>query len=149
MSRTIAILLVGLLMAGSALASDESDILAVINQWNDPDEAKQVAACTADAFVVDDFPPYVWSGPNACGQWARDYDASRQKIGMTNAGGTVGKPQRLLISPNRAYAVVPTTFAYTRQGKVVNSTATVTFVLHKTKAGWRIFSWTWATQTVD
>lgn len=32
------------LTAGPALASDKGDIMAVLNQWNDTDEAKAVAA---------------------------------------------------------------------------------------------------------
>ena len=50
-------------------------------------------------------------------------------------------------APDRAYAVVPATFAVTRKGKRVTQTATATFALRKTDAGWRITGWTWAIAT--
>lgn len=149
MNRVIMAFAVGVLTAGPTLASDKADITAVLNQWNDTDEAKAVAACTDDASVIDDIPPYEWHGRGACSNWQRDYDAYLQKNGMTDASGTIGKPRQLLITGDRAYAVVPTTFAFTKNGKSVKVTATTTFSLHKTGAGWRITGWAWATETMN
>ena len=149
MNRLIIALAVSVLTAGPALASDKGDIMAVLNQWNDTDEAKAVAACADDASVIDDIPPYEWHGPSACSDWQKDYDAYLQKNGMTDASGTIGKPRQLLITGDRAYAVVPSTFAFTKNGKPVKVTATTTFSLHKTAAGWRITGWAWATQTMN
>jgi ketosteroid isomerase-like protein len=149
MLRVIMTLAVGVLTAGQTLASDKADIMAVLNQWNDTDEAKAVAACADDASVIDDIPPYEWHGPGACSKWQKDYDAYLQKNGMTDATGTVGKPRQLLITGDRAYAVVPTTFAFMKDGKPVKLTATTTFSLRKTGAGWRITGWAWATQIMN
>jgi ketosteroid isomerase-like protein len=143
MNRVIIALAVGMVTAGPALASDKSDIMAVVNQWNDTDEAKSVATCADDAAVIDDIPPYEWHGPSACSNWQKDYDAYLQKNGMTDATGTVGKPRQLLITGDRAYAVVPATFSFTKDGKPVKASATATFALHKTAAGWRITGWAW------
>jgi ketosteroid isomerase-like protein len=148
MSKVLVVLAVSALTAGSALASDKSDIMAVLNQWNDADEAKAVAACADDAAVTDDVPPFEWHGPGACSRWQQDYDAYLQKKGMTDAAGTIGKPRQLIISGDRAYAVLPATFAFTQEGKRVTFIATATFALHKTAAGWRITAWTWATQAI-
>jgi len=149
MNRVIIALAVSMLTAGSALASDKSDIMAVLKQWNDTDEAKAVATCADDASVIDDVPPYEWHGPGACSRWQKDYDAYAQKEGISDANGTIGNPRQLIISGDRAYAVVPTTFAFTRNGKPVKIVATSTFALHKTAAGWRITAWAWATQTTS
>jgi ketosteroid isomerase-like protein len=143
MNRVIIALAAGVLTAGPALASDKADIMAVVNQWNDADAAKAAAACADDAAVIDDIPPYEWHGPSACSNWQKDYDAYLQKSGMTDATGTVGMPRQLLITGDRAYAVVPTTFAFTKDGKPVKTSATATFALHKTAAGWRITGWAW------
>src|SRR5579864_536241 len=136
-------LAVSLLTVGPALASDRDDIMAVLKQWNDADEAKAVATCAEDAAVVDDVPPFEWHGQGACSRWQKDYDAYVAKEGETDAAGTIGEPQRLIIAADRAYAVVPTTFAFTRKGKHVTQIATTTFALRKTSAGWRIIAWTW------
>ena len=142
-------LAVSMLTAGPALASDKGDIMAVLNQWNDADEAKAVAACADDASVIDDIPPYEWHGAGACSNWQKDYDAYLQKNGMTDVSGTIGRPRQLLITGDHAYAVVPTTFAFTKNGKPVKVTATTTFSLHKTAAGWRITGWAWGIQTIN
>ena len=149
MDRVIIALAVSLLTAGSALASDKSDIMAVLKQWNDTDEAKAVAACADDAAVIDDIPPFEWHGPSACARWQKDYDAYAQEKGMTDASGTIGDPRQLIISGDHAYAVVPTTFAFTQKGKPVKVIATTTFALHKTAAGWRITAWTWALESIS
>ena len=127
MSRVMTALAVSLLIAAPAFASDRSDILSVLNQWNDADEAKAVAACADEASVIDDVPPFEWHGPGACSRWQKDYDAYLEKEGMTDATGTVGKPRQLIITGDRAYAVVPTTFAYTKKGKPAKVSATTTF----------------------
>jgi hypothetical protein len=79
MKRVVIGLAVSLLAAGSALASDKSDILAVLKQWNDTDEAKAAATCADDASVIDDIPPFEWHGPSACARWQKDYDAYAKK----------------------------------------------------------------------
>ena len=131
MNRVIIALAVGVSTAGPALASDKGDIMAILNQWNDADEAKAVAACADDAAVIDDIPPYEWHGSSACSKWQKDYDAYLQ----------------LLITRDRAYAVIPATFAFTKDGKPVRISATATFALHKTAAGWRITGWAWANKS--
>ena len=143
MKRIITALGVSALTAGSALASDRSDITAVLNQWNDADVAKSIATCAEDASVMDDIPPYEWHGAGACASWAKDYDAFAQKNGMTDANGTIGKPRQIIITGDRAYAVAPATFSFTKDGKQVKTIATATFALKKIATGWRITGWTW------
>ena len=75
MIRIIVALAVSGLPAGTAVASDRDNIMAVLNQWNDTDVAKGVAACADDASVMDDIPPYEWHCAGACANWAKDYDA--------------------------------------------------------------------------
>ena len=143
MNRIIIALAVSALTTGSALASDRSDITAVLNQWNDADVAKSTAACADDASVMDDIPPYEWHGAGACANWAKDYDAYAQKNGMTDANGTIGKPRQIIITGDRAYAIAPATFSFTKEGKQVKNIAIATFALKKIAAGWRITGWTW------
>jgi ketosteroid isomerase-like protein len=148
MKRLVIALAVSLLASGSALASDKSDIMAVLKQWiSGP--AGTLATCADDAAVIDNLPPFEWHGPGACSRWQKDNDAYIQKEGITDATGTIGNPLQLIISGDRAYIVLPTTFSVTQKGKRVTEVATSTLVLHKTAAGWRITAWTWGTQTVQ
>lgn len=148
MHRVVIALALSALTAGPALASDRGDIMAVLEQWNDADEAKAVASCADETSVTDDVPPFEWHGPGACSRWQKDYDAYLQREGMSDATGTIGNPRQLLISADRAYAVLPATFAFTKKGKRVKVVATATFALRRTEAGWRITAWTWATQRI-
>ena len=143
MKRVMIALAISVCTAGVALASDRGEIMTLLNQWNDPDEAKQVATCADDASVMDDIPPYEWHGAGACASWAKDYDAFVQKNGMTEVSGTIGKPRQILVTGDRAYAIVPATFSFMKDGKQVKTTATATFALRKTASGWRITGWTW------
>jgi ketosteroid isomerase-like protein len=143
MNRIIVAFALSALTAGSALASDRSDITTVLNQWNDADEAKSIAACADDASVMDDIPPYEWHGAGACASWAKDYDAFAKNNGMTDASGTIGKPRQIIITGDRAYAIAPATFSFTKDGKHVKNIATATFALKKIAAGWRITGWAW------
>lgn len=145
MNKALIAFAAAMLVAGSASASDKTDIMAVLNQWNDTDATKAAAACADEASVVDDIPPYEWRGPGACTNWAKDFDAFAQRNGIAEPKGTLGQPKQLVVTGNRAYVVVPATFAYTAKGKPVKDTATATFVLQRTSAGWRITAWTWAT----
>jgi hypothetical protein len=133
--------------AGSALASDKDDILAVLKQWNDTETA--VASCADDASVIDDFPPFEWRGPGACANWAKAFDGFAQKNGITDVSGTIGKPKQFVVDKDRAYVVAPGTFSYTTKGKPVKLTAVAAFSLHKTAAGWKITSWSWATTNIS
>lgn len=148
MNRVVIALALSALTAGPCLASDRGDIMAVLEQWNDADEAKAVASCADETSITDDVPPFEWHGPGACARWQKDYDAYLQREGMSDATGTIGKPTQLIISADRAYAVLPATFAFTKKGKRVTFVATATFALHKTAAGWRITAWTWATRAI-
>jgi hypothetical protein len=56
---------------------------------------------------------------------------------------TLGKPKHLDISDDRAYVVIPSNYAFKKQGKKIGSI--FTFALQKTDADWRITGWSWAT----
>lgn len=148
MNKVVIALAVSVVTAGSAVASDKGDIMAVLKHWISG-EAGTVATCADDAAVIDDIPPFEWHGPGACSRWQKDNDAYTQREEITDASFTIGNPLQLIISGDRAYAVLPSTFAATHKGKRERGTATTTFVLHKTAAGWQITAWTWATQTVQ
>lgn len=148
MKRIAIALAVGVFAAGSALAADESDIMAVLKQWNDPDDMmKSAATCTNDAAILDVIPPYEWHGPGACANFAKDYDAFVRKQGVVYQIGTMGKPKEFDVVGDRAYVSVLVTFRGTQKGKPVKDTGTLAFALQKTAEGWRITAWSWATLT--
>ncbi len=150
MNRAIIALAISVLTlagAASALASDKDDVMAVLQMWNNT--ATAVASCADDASVIDDFPPFEWRGAGACANWSKSFDGFAQQNTITDSSGTIGKPKRFVVNGDHAYVVVPATFAYTMKGKPVKLTAIATFSLRKTGSGWRITAWSWATTNVS
>ena len=61
---------VGVLMAGWAAASDKTDVMAVVKQWDDGfntgDIKSAVVACADQTSIIDDIPPHEWHGTGGC-----------------------------------------------------------------------------------
>jgi ketosteroid isomerase-like protein len=136
-------------IAGWAVASDETDVMAVVKQWDDAfntgDTKSALAACADQTSIIDDLPPHEWHGAGGCSRWMHDADAFFKKNEMTNVVSTLGKPRHVDVTGDRAYVVVPATLTYTEKGKPVkDKTATVTMALQKSESGWHITGWSWA-----
>jgi ketosteroid isomerase-like protein len=66
MSKLAMALIVALLAAGTAKASDKTDVVAVAHKWADAfnrsDGKTGAAFCADGAVIIDDFAPHVWQG---------------------------------------------------------------------------------------
>lgn len=130
-------------------ASDPSAVLATVRQFvdsfNKGDAATGEAACASPASIIDEFPPHEWHGATACADWSRAYDENAAKNGITDGFVTLGTPWHIDITGDRAYVVVPATYAYRQHGKpVLEPHSLFTVALKKLPAGWRIAAWTWS-----
>jgi hypothetical protein len=138
-----------LLFAGLAAASDTAEVMKPVHQFtngfNQGDVKSALAACAAEAYIIDEFPPYLWHGANACSVWADAYEADARKNGITDGVVTLGKPRHVDVSGDQAYVVVPASYAFKQHGKPTKETnALMTLSLQKSAAGWRITAWTWS-----
>ena len=133
---------VGILTIAPALASNKTDVMAVVHKWGSPDTV--VSTCADEAAVVDSVPPYEWHGSGACSKWHNDYDAFTKQNGMTNGHAVVGKARHIEITADHAYVVAPVTYSYKQGGKDMQEQATGTFALQKSASGWRITGWTYS-----
>ena len=139
---------VAALVAAPAAASDKTDVMVPVHQFvdgfNKGDVKSALAACAEQTSIVDEFPPYEWHGPGACAKWAEDFGADAKKNGITDTVVTLGKPKHVDVAGDRAYVVVPASFAYRMKGKAAKETGSLlTLALQKGTAGWRITGWTW------
>ncbi|HTO75258.1 MAG TPA: nuclear transport factor 2 family protein [Thermoanaerobaculia bacterium] len=142
-------LLLVVLGAAPAAATDQADVMAPVYQFidgfNKGDVKSAVAACADQASIIDEFAPYEWHGAAACPQWAAAFDADAKKNGITSGAVTLGKPRHVDITGDHAYVVVPTDYAFKQKGKSVKEKgSTLTVALQKEAAGWRITAWTWS-----
>lgn len=70
-------------MASPVYASDETDLMAAVNRYdngfNTGDSKVIVGMCSSRAVIIDEFPPYVWQGTNACKNWLDELVAFYKK----------------------------------------------------------------------
>ena len=142
-----------LFVAGTAVASDQIDVMGPVHQFidgmNKGDSTSALAACAAPAFIIDEFPPFQWAGPTACADWAADVESYNKKYGITDAVATIRKPRHIDITGDRAYLVIPATYAYKHNIKrITESGSSMTVALQKTADGWRITGWAWTRGSV-
>jgi len=147
--RRVSIAFAIALVATSAAASDNTDVMATVHQFTDGlnkgDTKTALAACAAPSSIIDEFPPYGWQGATACADWANDFATYNKANGITDPVATLAKPRHVDITGERAYVVVPATYTYKQHGKkVTESGSTLTVALQKSANGWAITSWTWS-----
>ena len=137
-----------LLAATPATASDTSDVVAVINHYNDSfnkNDAKAAdALCTSQTIIIDDFAPHAWQGASTCADWWNALAADSKKRGITEPKVTLGKAWHITVTGDRAYAVYSTPYHYKLNGKPTTEPGVWTFALQKMADGWRIAGWAWA-----
>jgi hypothetical protein len=124
-------------------------VMATVHQFidgfNKGDVKSALAACADRASVIDEFPPHAWQGSTACADWARDLAASNKSEGISGGVVTLRAPWRVDVNGDRAYVVVPATYAYEQRGKHVTESGSIfTLALQKVAGRWRITGWAWA-----
>jgi ketosteroid isomerase-like protein len=139
-----------LLATAPAYASDQTDIMAVINKMNDAmnknDMKTAAGTYTANAALIDEFPPHFWSGSGAFDTWAADYATFAKAQGDTDARVKMERPAHLSVNGDRAYAVVPSVLTFKEHGKKVSERGLWTFAMQKSGSDWKIAGWAWATR---
>jgi ketosteroid isomerase-like protein len=148
---SVIVLLIALVVTAVPSHAQESTaaVMATVHRFvdgfNKGDVKSALAACATPASIIDEFPPHYWQGPNACADWARDYDVLNKRLGITDGIVTLERPSHVDVSANRAYVVIPVAFTYKEHGKRTSESGSIfTLVLQKNAAGWRIAAWAWA-----
>jgi ketosteroid isomerase-like protein len=136
-------------MAGSAFASDKTDVMRPVFQFvdafNRDDLKSALGDCPAQSAIIDEFPPYLWQGATACADWSNDFNAYRQRNHITNPKITLGLVSYVDITGDRAYVVIPAHLTFKQNGKrVTERNPTLTLTLQKIADSWRIAGWAWA-----
>ena len=148
MPKLIIALAMAVVAAGSAVASQETDVMAPIQQFvdgfNKSDVKMAQAACADQTFIIDDFPPHAWRGAEATSAWLSDYNAFARQNGITDGFVALGKPRHIDVAGVHAYVVVETSISLKKNGKAVKHLGLMTLALNKEANSWRITAWAWA-----
>ena len=126
-------------IAGSASASDESDVKAFIAKWvgdfNRDDIKAFTAGCAPQAPTIDGFPPYAWP---SCEAWMAAYAVNSRRIQLVNGRLSIGDAVYTDIARDHAYLVYPAVFTDQENGVPVTYRGTWTMTLKKARGAWRI-----------
>ncbi len=149
MRRALVAMLFAALLSIPLVAQDKIAVIKTVqgfvDSFNKGDITAAKAVCAEQTSIIDEFPPYQWDGTGACAKWMADYDVDAKKNVITDGVVTLGTPRHVDITGSRAYVVIPADYAYKQYGKAVKETAsTLTIVLRKSAAGWRITAWSWS-----
>lgn len=130
-----------------AIAQDaavEAPIKAFAEGFSKGDMAAAMAThVSTGAVIVDELPPYMWSGASSFSDWGASFAKDAAAKGLTEPSVSIGKPTRELVTGDNAYVIVPAVYTFKQKGVAMRETAQMTFALVKTASGWKIASWTW------
>jgi hypothetical protein len=121
-----------------AILAAVDSAIAAINAGSVADA--KAAFTEAPAAIVDDFPPFQWSGKTAVDDYSRDLKAVLSKYGITDWRFQRHQPRYILATEDRAWLVVPASFPFLLGGKTQSVSADWVFVLTKVDGKWRVDS---------
>jgi ketosteroid isomerase-like protein len=124
-----------------------ASVTATLDKLNGGDVDAFVTAHTDGALIVDEFAPFVWTGSGSVQKWLGDYGRDATTRGISAGRIDYGKPIQANGHENSAYIVLPTTYRFMQKGQKMAGAGSMTFVMARSGAGWKISSWTYAGAT--
>lgn len=135
------------LAAPAASARDAAlavPIHKMMEGFNKGDVAMVKAVHVAAPTIVDNVPPFLWSGPQSFDHWLSDLSKSEAKEGKTDGVVWFGESVDEAVSGNHAYLVAPARYTFKQNGHAMRETGMVAFVLAKEGGAWKVQAWSWA-----
>ncbi len=129
--------------AAAATPAVEVPIRTFIDSFNKGDAAAAAATHEAGATIIDEVPPFLWTGAKSFATWAADLAANDKAAGITAEQVAIKPATRTVMAGDRAYVIVPAVYSFTRNGVAMREPAQFAFAMHKTGKTWKIAGWTW------
>jgi hypothetical protein len=108
------------------------------------DEGLKDIFAAEDVVIVENFPPFLITGPDAVARWLVGFRAHAERSGLSELKHRFGEPQDFARDGERAFFVLPTTWHGKAHGQPFTETGGWAFVLDQVEARWRIRSYAWA-----
>lgn len=151
MCRAALFFVISLLIVAPARAEPVEDataaVTSVLDKFNAGDIDAFFAAHQDGAVIVDEFEPYLWSGPGSVQRWAADYMRDAEKRGISGGRMDYAAPIQATSNGTSAYLVLPTTYSFIQNGRKMASKANMTFIMTRRDTIWKITSWTYGGAT--
>lgn len=130
-------------------ASNDTGPMAAVRQFIDGFNSNDVelaqGACADENSIIDDFPPYEWTGRGATTNWLTDMAQMGAEYGMSEPSVTLDAPHaHVIVSAKHAYVVVPIDVQWLQDGAPDERTGRLTLALGEGPGGWRISALAWA-----
>ena len=126
-------------------AAVEAPIRAMMDGFNKGDIAAVKALHVAAPTIVDNVPPFSWSGAGAFDQWIDDLGKWETARGISAGKVTFAPVVDEVVRGDRAYVVTRSIYVYKQKGRTVREDGYTAFVLVKADGAWKVESWSWAT----
>ena len=133
--------------ASPALADPvvQAPIRAMATAFNKGDVPAAKAAHVAAPTILDEVAaPFAWSGPTAFDDWIATMGRTETERGRTGGQVELGPATRETVDGNSAYVIVPSRYTFRQRGRKMRETGSMTFVLTRVGAAWKIQSWSWS-----
>ncbi len=104
---------------------------------------------TGDGVVVDEIPPFRWTGPHAASQWIAAVKALLAGEHETSLSVAGGKPIEYMQGEGAAYLILPVTLIATAKPKPVRENGTMTYTFRQVDGDWKISSVVWTTSATS
>jgi hypothetical protein len=145
--------LIALMLVGtSALASDTTDVKAVIRHLiadsNSGNDAAFAADLTEPALFIDEYAPFHWRG--AKDGWLNAFNAYNKDNAVTAAKTSIQAFRHVNVGEGRAYVVLKSLYTYKQHSKPMKEPGEEVFTLTKASGKWLVDGYAWFSKdTVD
>jgi len=119
-------------------------IASFITAANAGNRAAVIAACTADAAIVDEFPPFRFAAPAGAAHWYDAGNADATSHHETDGAATLGTPIDVFVTGAHAWVVIRADYRFRVGGTWHVEHGAPVFTLTRTAAGWKITTMSWA-----
>jgi hypothetical protein len=129
----------------AAAAGDPAATARAFIEAFDKGDAKTAKATHAAAGVtiIDEVPPYLWSGATAFDAWNAALGANDKAGGIDSEKVSLGALVRQEVTGSHAYLVFEATYSFKQHGVAMSEPARMTFAERRTAGAWKIVGWTW------
>jgi hypothetical protein len=135
-------------LSAPAIAGPAEDatsfVTSIIDKFNGGDAKAWIAAQEDNTLIVDEFAPHTWSGAGSAQRWLDAYAQDSKTNGVSGGRVDYGKPLHATSDGATAYVVLPTTYRFVQKGAKMAEPSSMTFVMKRDGAGWKIASWTYS-----
>jgi len=120
-------------------------VRAFVEAFNNDDVDLIQAACEDETLIIDDFPPYAWSGGRAATRWYQDMVRMAGEFGMSEPSVRLEGSGKVMGGNGSAYVVVPVDVRWLEDGAPAQRVGYMAMAAQEGDQGWRITAcaWTW------